>query len=100
MNNKNFLHWLANRLVFKHGYSKKDRIVVQLNQLGLNNNSIDLKDDELDKILSKYYAGFFLEKTDDFNIGYSDKEREEIRSYVKALVTDVINRNIPKTILK
>lgn len=97
--NKEFLRWLANRLIFKHGYSQNDPIIIQLNEL-IAKNFMDLQDDELDKILSKYYIGFFLEKTEDIKIGYSNEERDEIRSYAKSLIFDVINKNIPETILQ
>lgn len=93
---KEFLSWLANRLVFKHGYSSDDPVVAKLNSLSSSKDDIDLNQDDLDKILSKYYVGFFLDKTDDMNLGYSEKERNDIRSNMKLLVIDIINKNIPE----
>lgn len=98
MENKEFLHWLANRLVFKHGYSSDDQVVVTLSTI-LNEDKkqeIKLGDDEIDMIISKYYADFFLEKTPDMNIGYTNNERDSIRSNIKSIVVDIINNNIPK----
>lgn len=93
-----FLQWLANRLIYKHGYDKDDPIVSKL--LSFDSDRFSISDSDLDHILSKYYTGFFLEKTDDCNIGYTDKERDDIRNYVRSLMADIVNKNIPSQILK
>lgn len=95
---KEFLKWLANRLVFKHGYSQNDPILERLNEVSSSNFKID--EDDLDKIISKYYTGFFLDKTEDYDIGYTDKERESIRTSVKLLVSDILNKNVPSQIIR
>lgn len=96
---KQFLLWLANRLVFKHGYDKNDSIIKKILALG-SQKAFVINDIDLDKIISKYYAGFFLDKSEDYNLGYTDKERNDIRNHVKSLVVDIVERNIPSNILK
>lgn len=95
---KQFLVWLANRLVFKHGYDKNDSIIRKI--LSLGSKGFIINDKDLDKIISKHYTGFFLEKAEDYNIGYTEHERNEIRNHVKALMVDIFNKNIPSQILK
>lgn len=86
-------------MVFKHGYSKDDPIVRKLILLASKNN-IDIKDQDLDLIIGKYYVDFFLDKTEEMNIGYTDSERNNIRTYVRSLVYDVTNKNFSKNIIK
>lgn len=92
-----FLIWLSNRLIYKHGYIEQDEIVKKLLDLGTKTNELIINDKNLDLIISKYYVDFFLEKSEDAKIGYTDNERNEIRQYVKSLVSDIVNNNIPST---
>lgn len=94
---KEFLIWLSNRLIFKHGYIEQDSIIKKLLDLGTRSNEIIINNNDLDLIISKYYVDFFLEKSEDANIGYTDKERNQIRQYIKSLVSDIVNNNIPST---
>ena len=93
-----FLSWLYNRLLYKH--NDKDKIVIDellsiINkykkpyEINIDNNSLDL-------VLSKYYIDFYMEKSSDINIGYSDDEREKIRNQIKNIVSDIVNKQIPK----
>lgn len=92
---KQFLVWLSNRLVYKHGYQQNDNTILKLGEILSSDSTLEITDSELDLILSKYYIDFFLEKAEDINIGYTPQEREELRKLIRSLVTDIINRNIP-----
>lgn len=94
---KEFLVWLSNRLIFKHGYLEQDNIIKKLLELGTQSNEIRINNNDLDLIISKYYVDFFLEKSEDTKIGYTEHERNSIRQYVKCLVFDIINNNTPST---
>lgn len=94
---KEFLIWLSNRLIFKHGYNEQDDIVRKLLSLGTQSSEIKINNNDMDLIISKYYVDFFLEKSEDAQIGYTEHERENIRKYAKSLVSDIINHNIPST---
>ena len=93
-----FVNWLINRLVHKHGYSTQNSIILALYELTktIKEPTIDIDDDSLDKIISKYYVDFNLEKSDDLNIGYSNDERIKLRSCIRMLINDVIKNDIPK----
>lgn len=93
-----FLGWLSKRLVFKHGYLEHDDVIQKLNKCINDITYVDLKieDNDLDKIISKYYADFYLEKSQDLNLGYTDSDRKRLRQDIKSIVIDVITKNIPK----
>jgi hypothetical protein len=96
MNSKDrdFLIWLSNRLIYKHGYSY-DSCVIQ-NILGLSNGTIaSISDDNLDLIICKYYTDFFLDKEENSTFGYTKEQRENLRQTIKSLVGDVIEHNLP-----
>jgi replicative superfamily II helicase len=100
LGNINFLTWLMNRLIYKHKYRQTDSTIINLNKiiqdLGRPGDSATLMGDEdLDKIISKYYVDFLLDKTEDFHIGYSTEERNKLRSQIKDMVNDIVNNNIP-----
>lgn len=93
-----FLGWLINRLIFKHQYADNDQVIINLKATinKLKNPSIEISEEDLDKIITKYYADFFLEKDSFTNLGYSETERIKIRSDIKNLIVDVVTKNIPK----
>lgn len=97
---KDFLVWLSNRLVYKHGYKEDDAVVSKLIQLSESDCISSISDEELDLIISKYYADFFLDKADDIGFGYTDIEREDIRKKIRSLVYDINNKNIPLNTIK
>lgn len=94
----NFLEWLSKRLIFRHGYLEYDDVIQKLKKCIDDITIIDIKisDDDLDKIISRYYADFYLEKTEDLNLGYTQTERKRLRQDIKSIVIDVITKNIPK----
>ena len=99
VNEIRFLNWLINRLVYKHQYTTNDIIITELYNLIKTIQSppiISIKDADLDKIISKYYVDFNLEKSEDMNIGYSEEERKQLRLSIKMLIDDVIHKNVPK----
>jgi hypothetical protein len=101
-----FLCWLKQRLVHYHKYDHNDSILVKFNSIidrFSHKKDLSISNDDLDKILSKYYVDFYLEKSgdDQFKIGYNNQERRKLRELIRNLVTDIINVNIPdKPIIK
>jgi uncharacterized linocin/CFP29 family protein len=94
-----FLNWIINRLVFKHNYSYEDFVVRNLHKIIVkysNNFNVNINKKDLDLILSKYYADFFLDNCEDLNIGYSENDRENLRIQAIDMVKDIVNNNIPK----
>jgi hypothetical protein len=84
-----------------HGYDANDTVVFQLNKAIknlLSPQKISMSNNDLDKIISKYYVDFYLEKQEDnnFNVGFSDQERNNLRKTILDLVTDIMNFNVPK----
>lgn len=84
-----FLNWLLNRLKFKY---KEDNVI--LNQVSnlLDNYILFPKKipiNFIDQICKKHYPDFEIDKTPDLNIGYSDKERMQIRNFVVSIIEDV-----------
>lgn len=96
---KKFLNWLCQRLIFKHKYHNNDFVIEKLKGI-INSQCINVSSEDLDAIIGKYYVDFFLEKTDGMNIGYTNKERIDIRNKIKSIVEDVNNKNIPTNIIK
>jgi uncharacterized membrane protein YheB (UPF0754 family) len=94
-----FVHWLTNRLINVYGYATNDRIIVLCQDL-LNSlaspQKIIISAKDLDKIIAKYYSDFYLDKIEELNIGFSDNERNNLRSTIRCIVSDIINMNIPK----
>ncbi len=96
-----FLRWLSQRLIHLHEYDANDTVVFQLNKAIknlLSPQKISMSNNDLDKIISKYYVDFYLEKQEDnnFNVGFSDQERNNLRKMIRDLVTDIMNFNVPK----
>lgn len=98
-----FLSWLEQRLIYKHSYDRNDDIIVSIqkliNFLQPKPYLLDICQSDLDKIISKYYADFTLDGSDDISFGYTESQRERLRADVRNLVNDVVNRNIPKEFL-
>jgi hypothetical protein len=94
-----FLEWISQRLINLYGLSKNDYIINTFDKIISKNKkqfNVDISKKDLDMILSKYYADFFLEDCDDLKIGYSDKDRESLRVQTINIVNDIVNNNIPK----
>lgn len=87
-----FLNWLCNRLIYKHGYSTDDPIINQLiNLTKCIGQEKYLQDDQLDNIIRKYYADFDMEYVEDMKLGFTDKERANLRSSIRSIVKEVNN---------
>ena len=87
-----FLNWLGNRLIHKHGYSVDDQIIQEIialiNKLGKMDS---VSDSQLEDILRKYYADYDMEYAEDIKLGFTNKERENLRSTIRSIVQDVNN---------
>lgn len=96
-----FLHWLCLRLQHVHNYDADSEIIQRLlSIISEQTFHIDLSDDDIDKIIGQYFVDFNLTKDDTCNIGYSDSQRQAVRSYIKSIVLDIYYKRVPKDILK
>jgi hypothetical protein len=88
-----FVDWLINRLVYKYGHDKNDDIISSL--LGIKSRlhwkPVEIKDIDLDQIIGKYFIDFNLDKLDEIKIGYSEEDRQFLRSSIRSIVSDIIN---------
>lgn len=96
-----FLEWLSKRLIFKHKYADNDETILKIKSIINNDNEkykniLDINSNDLDLILSKYYVDWFLDKSEDLNIGYSHEDRLKIKEHIIDIVKDIISNNIPK----
>lgn len=89
----NFIGWLINRLIYKHHYANNDTVIVSLKDIqrsiGLHKD-IDITDDDLNKIIVKYYADFNIDKCDDLNIGFTENERILLRKSIRNITNDIL----------
>lgn len=101
LSDKDFIGWLASRLQYLHGYDSKDPIIYRLINIKdeIKKHSFKHPDKDLDKVISKYFVDFFLNKDTSTNIGYTDKERDNLRYVIKQIIEDIRSNNIPKEIL-
>lgn len=89
----NFIEWLINRLIYKHHYAENDSIIESLADIKYilkYKPAIDINDQCLDKIISKYYVDFYLDKCEDMTIGFTDDERKSLRQSIKNIVNDIL----------
>lgn len=80
--NKQFISWLFNRLQNKH---KEDLSVIQsLGNFVSNNIIIDKHIDisVIDKVCKKFFPDFDIDRVQDINIGFIDKERDHMRNMI------------------
>lgn len=92
-----FIGWLINRLIYKHLYSQDDIVIknlIELKQELSKDYECNIDQEPLDIILSNYYIDFNLDKTEDFKIGFTDKDREQLRVFIRQIVNDVVNKKI------
>jgi len=89
-----YLEWLFNRLLYrfkdKEEYIRTGRNILKK----ITNPKLNIENNLLDKILSKYFIDFNLHKTE--SIGYSDTDRETLRNNIKSIIQDIIDQKIPK----
>lgn len=93
------IEWLINRLIHKYGHSPNDQIVELFQKLLISIRkpyTIDMDLKSFDKIISRYYPDFLLEKTPEMNVGFSEQERNTLRQTMFSIVCDVVNKNIPE----
>ncbi|MFM7795446.1 MAG: hypothetical protein ACKO7N_01640 [Candidatus Nitrosotenuis sp.] len=90
-----FIGWLVNRLLYKHLYSQDDAIISKLKEL-TQEQECDIDDVSLDMIISRYYVDFNLDKSEDFSVGFSDIERQKLRTTIRSIINDAINKRFYK----
>lgn len=92
------IEWIKNRFLFKYKESENSQSIINLKAIiNIFNNiqDMNIKEIELDNILSKYYFGFTHIQEDtateqtDFSYGYTQKEQEKIRSDIQNIYKDV-----------
>lgn len=88
------LNWIANRIIYKFGELKDEWYIKYLVHLAdrMNDPDICISDDELDNILAQYYVDFFLDKDDNSKFGFSEKDREILRTNIKNIYKDINNQ--------
>ncbi len=96
--NKRYIEWLIQRMI--HKYNEDIKIISPLYSILESTKpkryNIDLHDNDLDKIISKYYIDFRIEKSKEIDIGFSNDDRKKFRSTLKKIVVDIVNKDIPK----
>ncbi|NBT09091.1 MAG: hypothetical protein EBS93_08810 [Chitinophagia bacterium] len=96
-----FLHWLCLRLQHFHNYNADSDIISKIHNIASKQTfSIDLSNDDIDKIIGQYFVDFNLTKDDTCDIGYSEDQRKAVRSSIKSIVLDIYHKRVPKDILK
>lgn len=90
------IDWISNRLLYKYKEKQESEIFTKIGLvksyiLSKNNHKISLTKNQLDDILSKYYADFYLDGSDDLKIGYTEKQRDDIRSSVLCMAQDILD---------
>lgn len=90
------IDWLSNRLVYKLGEKQKSWYVLYMQDLSkrIANPKLSINRDDLDKIISTYYADFFLDK--DSNLGYTDEERDALRTVIISIYEDITRLKLRK----
>jgi len=89
-----YLGWILNRLNYK--FKDHSTVISKFKRIldKINTNEIVIDDYDLDKILPRYYADYNLQKEE--NLGFSEEDKKELKSFVKSLIKDVLNKNFPK----
>jgi hypothetical protein len=101
-----FLKWFYNRLIYHYRLAESDNISLFFKNIIEKVSqpiTINISDKDLEKIISKYYVDFFLDKdlTNQNCIGFTNEERINLKNITKNLAQDIINLNVPKeTIIK
>lgn len=94
-----FLKWIVNRLIHKFADSPKEWHIYYLKDIisRIENQDIQISNEDLNKILAKYYIDFFLDKTD--TCGFTEDDRTSMRVTVKNICKDIINKTISKPLI-
>lgn len=91
MSDDKFLSWFYNRVATKH--QESNVIINRLKNIFRTNRKKNSKipsPEFITKMCEKYYPDFNMEKTNDLKWGYTPKERESIREFIKKLYVDVM----------
>lgn len=87
-----FLEWLKNRLIYKHGYASNDLLIGQLDSFKESLcKDINISDDQLDSIIVKYFADFYLDYSEDMKLGFTQDQRNKFRSAIRFILKDIDN---------
>jgi len=103
MNDLEFLDWMVNRLIHKHDYAESDSTIAILKRIKerlCDSVSCEIDDESLNNLLGHYYVGFNLEPSEDFPIGFSEKQREDLRNVTRSIVRDIVNKRKRQPIIK
>jgi len=81
--------WIVNRLKFKY---KENELIIKDIQ-NFNNEYIhipkNLNMHKVDELCKKYYPDFNMMKCEGMTMGYTNKERDQIRSMIKDIATSI-----------
>lgn len=93
-----FVDWICNRLRFKYKETIDTDTVNKFDKiksiLGSKNINIRLSQDQLDNILCKYYADFYMDSCDNVNIGYTDTQRDSIRQSIMSISKEILEASL------
>jgi hypothetical protein len=94
MKNTEYFNWIISRLTNKHkeNYDIIDKFKSILNESVLAPKI--LRQDIIDMCCKKHFFDFDMEKSDDFKVGYTDKERNNIRKLVSDIYETVISHEL------
>jgi len=87
INPKQFLVWIKNRLFIKH--KEIDPVIKDIDFLLANYSFIknEISDEIIDKICRQHYADFDMNQCE-LNIGYSDEQRNSLRSFIRCVIEE------------
>lgn len=91
MSDDKFLSWFYNRVSTKH--QESTIIVDRLKNIIINNRKAIKRTPSpefIEKMCEKYYPDFNMDKDSDLNWGYTAKEKESIRVFIKNLYIDTV----------
>lgn len=91
MSDDKFLSWFYSRATSK--YKESNVIINRLKNLFISSRKAIKRipsSEFIEKMCEKYYPDFHMEKADDLKWGYTPKERESIRGFIKNLYMDTI----------
>lgn len=96
-----FLKWFYNRLIYHYRLAESDNIAIFFKNIIEKVSqpiALNISDNDFEKIISKYYVDFFLDKdlTNQNCIGFTNEERMNLKKITKNLVQDIINVDVPK----
>ena len=88
------LEWLINRIINKFGDRDSDDHIVYAKDIiqRLYSSQININDHDLDQIITKYYADFFMDKCELW--GFTQEERQNLRTQIRDICQDIINFQI------